>query len=101
MRFSHKYYENIRKHVVSQCCVSGRHELLLGMSFGVRLRVRTFGNKHPDGSNVRIFFFFFFFFFFYRIRSYLSYVHLCMNIYIHKCMFVECSLESTFIIKSY
>ena len=31
----------------------------------------------------------------------LSYVHLCMNIYIHKCMFVECSLERTFIIKSY
>ena len=28
---------------------------LLGMSFGVRFKVRTFGNKHPDGSNVRIF----------------------------------------------
>ena len=27
----------------------------LGMSFGVRFKVRTFGNKHPDGSNVRIF----------------------------------------------
>ena len=26
------------------------------MSFGVRFKVRTFGNKHPDGSNVRIFF---------------------------------------------
>ena len=24
------------------------------MSFGVRFKVRTFGNKHPDGSNVRI-----------------------------------------------
>ena len=33
---------------------------LLGMSFVVRFRVRAFGNKHPDGSNVRIFFFFFF-----------------------------------------
>ena len=30
---------------------------LVGMSFGVRFKVRTFGNKHPDGSNVRIFFF--------------------------------------------
>ena len=29
----------------------------LGMSFGVRFRVRTFGNKHPDGLNVSIFFF--------------------------------------------
>ena len=28
---------------------------ILGMSFGVRFKVRTFGNKHPDGSNVRIF----------------------------------------------
>ena len=27
----------------------------VGMSFGVRFKVRTFGNKHPDGSNVRIF----------------------------------------------
>ena len=26
------------------------------MSFCVRFKVRTFGNKHPDGSNVRIFF---------------------------------------------
>ena len=26
---------------------------ILGMSFGVRFKVRTFGNKHPDGSNVR------------------------------------------------
>ena len=26
------------------------------MSFGVRFKVRTFGNKHPDGSNVRILF---------------------------------------------
>ena len=63
---------------------------ILGMSFGVRFKVRTFGNKHPDGSNVRIFF---------------SDIHLCMyiliSIYIHKWMFVECSLESTFIIKSY
>ena len=62
----------------------------LGMSFGVRFKVRTFGNKHPDGSNVRIFF---------------SDIHLCLyiliSIYIHKWMFVECSLESTFIIKSY
>ena len=31
--------------------------LQLGMSFGIRFRVRTFGNKHPDGSKVRIFFF--------------------------------------------
>ena len=30
--------------------------LFLGMSFGVRFKVRTFGNKHPDGSNVRMFF---------------------------------------------
>ena len=38
----------------------------IGMSFGVRFTVRTFGNKHPDGSNVRIF----------RIRSYhYMYVH--------------------------
>ena len=29
--------------------------LFLGMSFGVRFKVRTFGNKHPDGSNVHIF----------------------------------------------
>ena len=28
---------------------------LLGMSFGVKFKVRTFGNKHPDGSNVRNF----------------------------------------------
>ena len=28
----------------------------LGMSFGVRFKVRMFGNKHPDGLNVRIFF---------------------------------------------
>ena len=24
------------------------------MSFGVRFKVQTFGNKHPDGSNVGI-----------------------------------------------
>ena len=29
---------------------------ILGMSFGVRFKVRTFGYKHPDGSNVRIYF---------------------------------------------
>ena len=29
--------------------------LQLGMSFGVKFKVRTFGNKHPDGSNVRNF----------------------------------------------
>ena len=28
---------------------------ILGMSFGVKFKVRTFGNKHPDGSNVRNF----------------------------------------------
>ena len=28
---------------------------VLGMSFCVGFKVRTFGNKHPDGSNVRIF----------------------------------------------
>ena len=28
----------------------------LGMSFSVRFKVRMFGNKHPDGSNVRTFF---------------------------------------------
>ena len=29
---------------------------ILGMSFGVRFKVQTFGNKHPDGSNVQTFF---------------------------------------------
>ena len=28
---------------------------ILGMPFGVRFKVWMFGNKHPDGSNVRIF----------------------------------------------
>ena len=53
--------------------------LLLGMSIGVRLKVRTFGNKHPDGSNVRILF-------------------LDQIIVLHE---HKCSLERTFIIKSY
>ena len=30
---------------------------ILGMSFCVRFKVRTFGNKHPDGLNVRTFFY--------------------------------------------
>ena len=49
------------------------------MSIGVRLKVRTFGNKHPDGSNVRILF-------------------LDQIIVLHE---HKCSLERTFIIKSY
>ena len=31
------------------------NEKKVGMSFGVRFKVRTFGNNNPDGSNVRIF----------------------------------------------
>ena len=58
---------------------------LVGLSFGVRFKVRTFGNKHPDGSNVRIFFF----------ES--SHNITCTFI----CMLIEYSLERTFIIKSY
>ena len=52
---------------------------ILGMSIGVRLKVRTFGNKHPDGSNVRILF-----------------LNQIILLHEHKC-----SLERTFIIKSY
>ena len=50
---------------MSKTCVliiiynTGIMQFQLGMSFGVRFKVRTFGNKHPDGSNVRIFFFIF------------------------------------------
>ena len=36
--------------IYMHCCLRG-----LGMSFGVKFKVRTFGNKHPDGSNVRNF----------------------------------------------
>ena len=54
-RFSHE--------ITVSCIMFGSTEaiikIILGMSFGVRFKVRTFGNKHPDGSNVRIFFFIF------------------------------------------
>ena len=62
--------------------VSARSKL--GMSFGVRFRVRTFGNKHSDGSNVRIYF---------------GLVHNITCTF--TCMIIECSLERTFIIKSF
>ena len=64
-------------------CCRQTSVLVLGMSFGVRFKVRTFGNKHPDGSNVA----------FFRIRSIL-YVHL------HD-FFLLYVLERTFIIKSH
>ena len=55
---------------------------LLGMSFDVRFKVRTFGNKHPDGSNVRIFF-----------GSGHNVITCTFT-----CILIECSLERTFII---
>ena len=48
----------------------------LGMSFGVRFKVRTFGNKHPDGSNVRIFS---------RISIYVC-IYLSVYTYINGCL---------------
>ena len=44
----------------------------VGMSFGVRFKVRTFGNKHPDGWKVRIFF---------RISSY----SIVLHVHLHVC----------------
>ena len=59
----------------------------LGMSFGVRFKVRTFGNKHPDGSNVRISFC--------RETDHST----CIT-YTFTCMLIQCSLERTFMTKS-
>ena len=60
---------------------------IIGMSFGVRFKVRTFGNKHPDGSNVRISFC--------RETDHST----CIT-YTFTCMLIECSLERTFMTKS-
>ena len=53
---------------------------IIGMSFGVRFKVLTFGNKHPDGSNVHIF----------------SAGHNITCTF--TCVLMECSLERTLII---